>query len=145
MTPLADRLFAILLLVTLAPLLALVALLIRLESSGPALYIPPMVGKGARLFPLLRFSTMATTEERPGQVTRVGRVLRELSLDHLPTLLNVAWGDLALVGPRPMEPDHVDLHDPLWREYFQLQPGFFNPAVLALGASGTPAAPPGLR
>lgn len=129
----ADRLIATLLLVALAPLIALIALLIRLESSGPALYIPPMVGQGGRLFPLLRFRTMAVAEGRRGQLTRVGRAIRELSLDHLPGLLNVAWGDLALVGPRPMEPARVDLLDPLWRQYVQLQPGFFNPAVLALG------------
>lgn len=133
MRSLVDRLSALLLLVALAPLLALIALLIRLDSPGPALYIPPMVGRGGRLFPLLRFRTMAVSEERRGQLTRVGRVIRELSLDHLPTLLNVAWGDMALVGPRPMEPDQVDLRDPLWREYVALQPGFFNPAVLALG------------
>lgn len=129
----ADRLIATLLLVALSPLLALLALLIRLDSPGPALYIPPMLGRDGRLFPLLRFRTMVVAEGRRGQLTRVGRVIRELSLDHLPSLLNVAWGDLALVGPRPMEPDRVDLRDPLWQQYVQLQPGFFNPAVLALG------------
>lgn len=129
----ADRLIATLLLVALSPLLALLALLIRLDSPGPALYIPPMVGRGGRLFPLLRFRTMAVAKGRRGQLTRVGRVIRELSLDHLPGLLNVAWGDLAFVGPRPMEPDRVDPRDPLWQQYVQLQPGFFNPAVLALG------------
>jgi lipopolysaccharide/colanic/teichoic acid biosynthesis glycosyltransferase len=129
----ADRLIAILLLVVITPLLALIALLIRLDSPGPALYVPPMVGKGGRLFALLRFRTMSVAEDRRGQLTRVGRVIRELSLDHLPGLLNVAWGDLALVGPRPMEPERVDLRDPLWQQYVQLRPGFFNPAALALG------------
>lgn len=136
-----DRLIPVLLPGALIPLLALVAklarsafaLLFRLNSPGPALSISPMVGNGGRLIPLLRFRTMAVAEGQRGQLTRVGRAIRELSLGHHPGLLNGAWGDMAFVGPRPMKPERVDLRAPLWRQYGQLQTGFFNPAVLALG------------
>lgn len=76
---------------------------------------------------------MAVIEDRRRQLTRVGRVIRELSLDHLPILINMALSDLALVEPRSMEPDRIDLRDSLWRVYVALQPSFFNPPVLALG------------
>lgn len=126
----------------LAPGLALIAVLIRRESRGPALYIPAVVGQGGRLFPLLRFRTMRVdqvTAPPDARLTRVGRVLRNYSLDHLPMLVNLLLGDLTLVGPRPMERDIVDLRDPVWRAYVRAKPGVVNIAVLKLGRNWTPS------
>jgi lipopolysaccharide/colanic/teichoic acid biosynthesis glycosyltransferase len=67
------------------------------------------------------------------RLTRIGRLIRNCSLDHLPTLVNVLKGDISVVGPRPMEPEFVDLQDPTWQRYFEIKPGFFNYAVLKLG------------
>ena len=120
----------------------LISILIRLDSRGPVLYTPRMLGHHGAPFLLLRFRTMAldAPDHAPPQerFTRVGRVIRNLSLDHLPTLLNLLNGTLTLIGPRPMEPEHVDLQDPAWQRYFQIKPGLLNYAVLQLGQTWTP-------
>lgn len=137
----ARRLFDLVLslfcLVVAAPVILIIAILIKLDSPGPTLYVPQMVGKDGDLFRLFRFRTMhidkpahLSPEER---LTRVGRFIRNYSLDHLPTLVNVLKGDISVIGPRPMEPEFVDLQDPTWQAYFQIKPGFFNYAVLKLG------------
>ncbi len=120
-----DLLGASALLVTLAPVLLAIALWIRLDSRGPALYLSPRIGRYGRRFNCVKFRTMhvdaderlqhllrddpAVREEYERfhkladdpRVTRAGRVLRALSLDELPQLLNVLAGQMSLVGPRP--------------------------------------------
>ncbi len=96
-------------LVLLSPLLALIALAIKLESGGPLFFVQERVGRGGRLFKLIKFRTMrpasaATSEwarDNDGRVTRVGRWLRRFRLDELPQLVNILSGDMNLVGPRP--------------------------------------------
>ena len=102
-------------LLALAPLWAVlgiaVALAIRLESPGPALYRQARLGRGGRVFTMLKFRTMIDGAERrtgpvwatrrDARVTRVGRVLRRWHLDELPQLVNVVRGEMSLVGPRP--------------------------------------------
>ena len=96
-------------LVASAPLLALVALLVRLDSPGPILFVQERIGLKGRRFRLLKFRTMAPCASAPsewvrdneGRLTRLGRVLRRLHLDELPQLVNVLRGDMNLVGPRP--------------------------------------------
>jgi lipopolysaccharide/colanic/teichoic acid biosynthesis glycosyltransferase len=136
-----DLLFASLWLVLLAPVMLVIAILVRLDSPGPILYTPHMVGHQGRLFRLRRFRTMFTDRHDAGdpdeRLTRVGRFLRTYSLDHLPMLLNLLDGSLTLVGPRPMEPDVVELRDPIWQRYFRVKPGLLNYAVLRLGSRWT--------
>jgi lipopolysaccharide/colanic/teichoic acid biosynthesis glycosyltransferase len=143
----ARRLFDLVLslfcLVVAAPVILIIAILIKLDSPGPTLYVPQMVGKDGDLFRLFGFRTMhidkpahLSPEER---LTRVGRFIRNYSLDHLPTLVNVLKGDMSVIGPRPMEPEFVDLQDPTWQAYFQIKPGFFNYAVLKLGKTFGPS------
>jgi exopolysaccharide biosynthesis polyprenyl glycosylphosphotransferase len=96
-------------LVVLAPLLALIALAIRLDSRGPVFFVHPRVGRGGRLFNLIKFRTMRPASGRTSEwardnqnrVTRVGRWLRRFRLDELPQFVNVVKGDMNLVGPRP--------------------------------------------
>jgi exopolysaccharide biosynthesis polyprenyl glycosylphosphotransferase len=127
-----DRLGASLALVVLAPLLALVALVIRLESSGPALFRQVRVGQGGRSFVMYKFRSMyADADQRleelqsqnshkagplfkmgnDPRITRVGRVLRRCSIDELPQLLNVVLGHMSLVGPRPPLPSEVERYE----------------------------------
>jgi len=137
-----DVVFALTWLVLTAPLMLLIGFLIKLESSGSILYLPRMVGQNGKVFSLFRFRTMFIdrSDRRPEQrLTRVGTLIRNLSFDHLPILINLLKGDLTLVGPRPMEIDAVDFEDPVWQQYFRLRPGLFNYAVLKLGKSWAPS------
>ena len=100
-----------------SPLLALAALAIRLESRGAVIYRQRRVGKDGREFDVLKLRTMVDGAEHIGaglavntgdaRITRVGRVLRRLSLDELPNLVNVLRGEMAIVGPRPTLPSQV--------------------------------------
>ncbi len=110
-----DLIFSGLLLLLLWPLLLIVALAIRLDSPGPALFRQPRVGQHMKTFTIYKFRTMVdgadgmTDEEmraaakRPGdpRITRVGAFLRRTSLDELPQFINVLKGDMSVVGPRP--------------------------------------------
>ena len=92
-----------------APLLAAIALLVKLDSAGPVLFVQQRAGRHGRPFGLLKFRTMHPTDEAPSEwvmdnihrITRVGRYLRRFRLDELPQLLNVLRGEMNLIGPRP--------------------------------------------
>lgn len=111
-----DLAVASVLLLVLGPLLLAIAVMIRLDSKGPALFRQTRVGCGGRQFMIYKFRSMHTTDDGPivrqagredARITRVGRMLRGNSLDELPQLLNVVIGDMSLVGPRP----HAVAHD----------------------------------
>jgi lipopolysaccharide/colanic/teichoic acid biosynthesis glycosyltransferase len=105
-----ERLAAVLMLLSAAPLMLLLALAVKLDSPGPALFVQPRYGRMSRRFGMLKFRTMRVdacdvtggnqTERKDPRITRVGWFLRRTSLDELPQLLNVIRGDMALVGPR---------------------------------------------
>jgi Undecaprenyl-phosphate glucose phosphotransferase len=105
-------------LVVLSPVLAALALWVRLDSAGPVLYAQERVGLSGKRFRMLKFRTMrvdAEAEGSPGWTTpgdprrtRAGRILRPLSLDELPQLWNVFRGEMSLVGPRPERPVYVE-------------------------------------
>ena len=132
------------LLVLLLPVMALVALAIKLDSPGPVLFIQDRVGLNKRRFRFVKFRSMvANAEARQSEVehlneadgpvfkfrhdprvTRVGRVLRRTSLDELPQLVNVLTGDMSLVGPRPLPLRDVNLFDrAAQRRRFSFKPG----------------------
>ena len=137
---LIDLAFALFFLVLTGPLLLLISMLTKLDSTGPVLYKPEMIGKHGRAFRLFRFRTMqvASRHVSPDQRwTRIGSFIRNYSLDHLPMLLNLLKGDLTIIGPCPMEREAVDMQRPDWQEYFRVEPGLFNAAVLALGGAWT--------
>jgi Undecaprenyl-phosphate glucose phosphotransferase len=106
-----DTILGAVLLVLLAPAMALIALLIKLDSRGPALFAQERFGFNNNVIRVLKFRTMYVERGDPSgaqrtvrndpRVTRVGRILRELSLDELPQLINVVRGEMSLVGPRP--------------------------------------------
>jgi Undecaprenyl-phosphate glucose phosphotransferase len=108
---LEDKLLGSVMLLSVAPMMAIIALLIRLESPGPVLFVQARFGFNNKPIRVLKFRTMyadlgdvsGAQRTVPGdpRVTRVGRVLRSLSLDELPQLINVLRGEMSLVGPRP--------------------------------------------
>ena len=116
-----------------SPVLAAAALAIKLEDGGPVIYRQRRVGHEGRDFDLLKLRTMVVGAERQGagfavnegdpRITRVGRVLRRLSLDELPQLWNVVRGDMSLIGPRPTLRYQVDQYTPRQRRRLELKPG----------------------
>ncbi|MDX3278481.1 sugar transferase [Streptomyces scabiei] len=138
-----DRIGATILLMLFAPLMALVALLVLMDSRGGAFYRQRRVGKDGREFTILKFRTMVTGAHktrdaladrnegagplfklrRDPRVTRVGAVLRRYSLDELPQLLNVLTGSMSLVGPRPPLPEESAAYGPDIRRRLLVKPG----------------------
>ena len=139
-----DLLGAAALVVLASPVLGLAALAIKLEDGGPILFRQVRIGKHGRPFVIYKFRSMvpnaealkaqllARNEMRDGilfkirhdpRITRVGRILRKLSLDELPQLFNVLRGDMSLVGPRPPVPSEVALYDAAHRRRLGATPG----------------------
>lgn len=135
------------LLVLLAPLILVIAVIVKTTSKGPVLYKSPRVGKGGRYFTFLKFRSMYVNDGRPAlgdtneksghifkmkndpRVTPIGRFLRRYSLDELPQLMNVLRGEMSLVGPRPLpaqdlDPDGMSRQFTAWAEgRSAVQPG----------------------
>lgn len=127
-----DLVAASLGLLALAPLLLAIALWIRLDSPGPALFLQQRVGRGGRLFTIYKFRTMHVrpaagpelTVGADARITRAGFFLRRYKLDELPQLLNVVQGCMSLVGPRPEVPRYVDCYpEPVRRIVLSVAPG----------------------
>ena len=132
-----DRLAALVGLVTLCWLLALVAVVIRLRMPGPVLFKQKRVGRGGRLFTMVKFRTMTvnhggSTVSVAGEsrITPLGAWLRRWKLDELPELWNVLKGDMSLVGPRPDVPGYADKLVGEDRDILLLRPGITGPASL---------------
>jgi exopolysaccharide biosynthesis polyprenyl glycosylphosphotransferase len=127
-----DIIGASLLLILFAPLFFLIAVLIKLDASGPAFFIQDRVGRNGELFKMYKFRSMhkgtpryelsPTTPFDP-RITRIGRFLRRSSLDELPQLMNVFLGDMSLVGPRPEMPFIVQSYTSEQRQRLQVIPG----------------------
>ncbi|MFI5259770.1 MAG: sugar transferase [Candidatus Limnocylindrales bacterium] len=126
-----QRTLALLVFVLTLPLLAALAIAVRVESRGGAIYQATRVGESGRHFTCLKIRTMVT-DQAPGQrltragdprITRLGRLLRKTHLDELPQLWNIARGDMRFVGPRPEDPHFVDFDQPLHRLVFTVRPG----------------------
>jgi lipopolysaccharide/colanic/teichoic acid biosynthesis glycosyltransferase len=107
-------------LILLAPLFALAALWIRLDSPGPVFFRQQRVGRHGKLFAICKFRTMSAapvetlqlTVGRDRRITRAGQFLRHYKLDELPQLINVFLGEMSLVGPRPEVPRYVACYPP---------------------------------
>ena len=112
-----DVIVSSVLLLLLSPLLMLTALLVKLDSRGPALFVQERMGLDAKPFPMIKFRSMRQDAEAHGpgwtvandpRRTRVGTFIRRTSIDELPQLINVLMGDMSLVGPRPEQPAYVE-------------------------------------
>ena len=138
--------------VLLAPLLALLALLVKAEDGGPVLFKQERVGYRGRPFRIWKFRTMVPDAETRGlpltvgrdpRMTRIGAWMRRLKLDELPQLFNVLVGDMSLVGPRPDVPRYVALYRAPERRVLELVPGMTDEASIRyLGESTLLAASP---
>jgi lipopolysaccharide/colanic/teichoic acid biosynthesis glycosyltransferase len=143
----ADLVVASLALLASAPFLALAALAIKLDSRGPVFYRQRRAGHLGRDFELYKLRTMHPGADPVGvgtpvlendpRVTRVGSLLRRLSLDELPNLLNVLRGELAIVGPRPTLQAQVELYSAHQRRRLDVKPGLTGWAQVN-GRAGIP-------
>jgi lipopolysaccharide/colanic/teichoic acid biosynthesis glycosyltransferase len=123
----------------LLPLLLLVAVLIKLDSTGPIFFRQERIGRGFRPFQILKFRTMiqdpfgrrpfVTVGDDP-RITRAGRFLRKTKIDELPQLINVLQGDMSLVGPRPEVRQYVELFRKDYEEILRIRPGITDLASL---------------
>lgn len=139
----ADRMLAALLLLLFAPLMTVMLIAVRLDSSGKGLFKQTRVGRNGRHFTMYKMRTMCVEAEslkaqlkdedegngvlfkiaNDPRVTRVGKVLRKTSLDELPQLINVVKGDMSLIGPRPALPDEVAQYDSVALRRLAVRPG----------------------
>ncbi|HUJ56399.1 MAG TPA: sugar transferase [Gaiellaceae bacterium] len=120
-------------LLAVSPVLAVAALAVKLEDGGPVLYRQRRVGRDGADFELLKLRTMVVGAEAMGaglsvnegdpRITRVGRVLRKLSLDELPQLWNVVRGEMSVIGPRPTLRYQVEQYDDRQRRRLDVKPG----------------------
>jgi putative colanic acid biosysnthesis UDP-glucose lipid carrier transferase len=131
-----DRLFALAVLVALAPLFAVIAVAVKCSSPGPVLFRQYRKGVDGQVFSIFKFRTMHVAADQPGtvvqarkgdpRVTRVGALLRSTSLDELPQFLNVLRGEMSVVGPRPHAIEHDDYYKDLVQNYmyrYRIKPG----------------------
>jgi exopolysaccharide biosynthesis polyprenyl glycosylphosphotransferase len=138
-----DIILSTIALILSTPLLAVVALAIKLEDGGPILYLADRVGENGQLFKMYKFRSMVVNADRlqhqvnnidsNGQiihkmaddprVTRIGRLIRQTSIDEFPQLVNVLKGDMSMVGPRPEQPWLVALYEPWQRKRLAVPQG----------------------
>lgn len=135
-----DVIAALVGLVVLAPLFAVVALLIKIDSPGPVFFSQERMGKAFRPFWMLKFRTMVKdasrlggllTSSRDPRITAVGGVLRKTKIDELPQLINVLRGDMSFVGPlRPEVRPYVDLYRDDYADLLTVRPGITDLASI---------------
>jgi exopolysaccharide production protein ExoY len=142
-----DIILAVVALVVLAPLLAIIALAVKLQDGGPALFWQNRIGRGGHRFPCFKFRSMVINAEgrlaqyladhpearaewdadhklrNDPRITSLGRFLRKSSLDELPQLLNVLRGEMSLVGPRPIVDAEITRYGRYFEHYCRVRPG----------------------
>lgn len=140
-----DRLVAAVVLVVLSPVIAILGWLIHRHDGGPALIAVERVGRRGTTMRMWKLRSMraetsdgratgvSLTSGDDDRITPIGRRIRAAHLDELPQLVNVARGEMALLGPRPEAPEFVDLSDPGWRAVLEVPPGIAGPTQLAVG------------
>jgi lipopolysaccharide/colanic/teichoic acid biosynthesis glycosyltransferase len=127
-------------LLLLLPVLAVVAVIIKLDSAGPVFFRQERVGRGGRSFRIFKFRSMVVGASRAGtaltvhgdtRITRVGKFLREHKLDELPQFINVLAGDMSIVGPRPEVPEFMKFYTPDQRAIIlSMRPGITDYAAI---------------
>jgi lipopolysaccharide/colanic/teichoic acid biosynthesis glycosyltransferase len=145
MKRLFDLIASVLGIVIFSPLMATIAVLIKLNSPGPIVYAGHRIGKDGKPFRLLKFRTMVVNADKIGgpstsdddpRVTQIGHFLRRYKLDELPQLFNVLKGEMSLVGPRPEVAAEVALYGPEERKLLNVAPGITDWASIRFHNEG---------
>ena len=134
-----DIIFSVIGLILLMPLLLLIAILIKLDSKGPILFIQGRVGKNNQDFNIYKFRTMRIQSDKKGlltlgnhdsRITSIGYFLRRYKIDEFPQLINILKGDMSFVGPRPELRYYVNFYNKDDMKIFQVRPGITGLASL---------------
>ena len=132
MKRLFDILFSFIGLLLLQPLFVVIAIMIKVDSTGPVFFKQGRVGKNFRRFIIYKFRTMVVDAEKQGlritsggdcRITKVGRILRKFKIDELPQLYNVLKGDMSFVGPRPEVIRYVEWYKEDYERILSVRPG----------------------
>ncbi len=125
-----DLIFSVIGLVILSPLFLIVMILLFIVNGGKPFFMQPRPGKDEKIFKIIKFKTMTDKTNAEGQLlddkerlTPVGKFVRKSSIDELPQLLNVIWGDMSLVGPRPLLIAYLGLYNQEQKRRHQVRPG----------------------
>ncbi|MBI4934941.1 MAG: sugar transferase [Actinobacteria bacterium] len=126
---------ASLVLVVASPVMAVLAIAVRLDSAGPVIYRARRIARGGDTFTLFKFRSMRVDQAGPGitvrgddRVTRIGAFMRRTKLDELPQMWNVLKGEMSIVGPRPEDPAYAEWYPDDLRAIFRFRPGITSPA-----------------
>ena len=134
-----DLLFSTLGLLILVPLFLFLAIIIKLDSTGPVFFTQVRIGKDSKEFKIFKFRTMYANSENEGlqltvsddsRITGAGKKLRKLKLDELPQLYNVLIGDMSLVGPRPEVSKYVAMYTKFQKNILRIRPGITDYASI---------------
>ena len=125
-----DLLFALIFLFILLPVILLVALLLSFQNGGSPWFMQTRPGKNGNLFTIYKFKTMRDIPQNNGQLqsdhdrmTPIGKIVRKLSLDELPQLINILKGEMSFVGPRPLLPEYLPLYSKEQSRRHNVRPG----------------------
>lgn len=134
--PLLDFIAALIALMILLPLFILVAVIIKIESSGPAFFVQSRLGKHGKVFKIIKFRSMITKQqamhrsnklfENDPRITRVGAFIRKTSIDELPQIFNILKGEMSFIGPRPPVvhfPKKYEEYNSFEKQRFSVKPG----------------------
>ena len=125
-----DLLFSVIAIVLLSPIFLFVLILLSIVNKGSVFFIQPRPGKNNKIFRLVKFKTMTNEKDENGELlpdakrlTMVGKVVRKLSLDEIPQLLNVMIGQMSLIGPRPLLTEYLPLYNEDQIRRHDIRPG----------------------
>ncbi len=141
--PLIDFIIAFIAVIILSPIFILVAIAIKLNSPGPIFFLQERLGKGGRVFKIVKFRSMRTdlnnykfgdvlSENNP-QITRSGKFLRKTSIDEIPQLINILKGEMSFIGPRPpvtFYPKKYEDYNEFEKQRFLVKPGLSGLAAI---------------
>jgi lipopolysaccharide/colanic/teichoic acid biosynthesis glycosyltransferase len=134
-----DLLLATVGLIAAAPLFLLLPVVIKMNSAGPVFFVQQRMGKGGRLFSLIKFRSMTVKTANDGKdfepgfgprITASGKVLRKLKLDEVPQLINVLKGEMSMVGPRPEVKKYARFYAGKYADVLSVRPGLTDPASI---------------
>lgn len=125
-----DFSFALIGLIIFSPILIIVTIGLFFANAGKPFFIQLRPGKNEKIFKIIKFKTMNDKKDSVGnllsdeeRLTKIGKIIRKISLDEIPQLINVLIGDMSLIGPRPLLPEYLVLYNEIQKQRHNLRPG----------------------